>query len=405
MQSGGAKNIIYVAAGASPYVEQVTLAAGITIQGGWVYAGAGQWSRPCNPLASATTVQAPAGADRVVIASYSGASTLDTLAVANVTVAASGTGSSPGQTLYGIFASNSQAGQTTLALSNVDIQVAAGGAGGTGAQGMAGNPAALGSSGCAPGSGASPGPGALGSASGAGSYDVNGYHPQSGGTGTQPADGQDGTAAPAITGANCISAYFGSGLVAGIYNTDVNCGQAPSACVMILTSKVQACGTIGSNGCGSGASHGGTGGTGGGGSIGVFVWNETVTIDGSAITPSTGGTGGSGGPGGTVSAGSPGAAGTPGPTVYSSCTATGPTCSPGGSTSNGAAGAKGGNGGTGGTGGQGGGASGGDSLCYAFGGAATVTPTNMMCTPGPGGAGGNAGLSDQGPAGLSQAHN
>src|ERR1019366_4665020 len=333
MQSGGPTHIVYVAGSASPYVEQVTLAAGITIQGGWVYTGAGQWSRPCNPSASATTIQAPPGADRVVIADYSGASTLDTLTVSNVTVAASGTASSPGQTLYGIFASNSQAGHTTLALHDVDIQVAAGGSGGTGTQGMAGSAAALASSGCATSGGTSPGPGALGSAATTGSYDVAGYHPQPGGTGTQGVSGQDGTAAPAITaGANCISAY--TGLVAGGYNTDVNCGAVPNACVNITSSKVLACGTVGSNGCGGGGSYGGSAGSGGGGSIGIFVWNETVTLDTAAVTTSKGGKGGNGGPGGAVPAGSPGAAGNPGPNVYSSCSVVGPsTCLPSGSPS------------------------------------------------------------------------
>ena len=79
---------------------------------------------PCALDATQVVISAPAGADRTVIASFNGTSTLDTLTIENENTATAGTATTPGQTLYGIFAANATSGQTNLVLTNVDVNVA-----------------------------------------------------------------------------------------------------------------------------------------------------------------------------------------------------------------------------------------------------------------------------------------
>ncbi len=66
--STGTKKIVYLANGT--YTEQVTLAAGVSIEGGWLDTG-GTWTRQCvaNPQ-SGVIIQAPAGVGTTVVANY-----------------------------------------------------------------------------------------------------------------------------------------------------------------------------------------------------------------------------------------------------------------------------------------------------------------------------------------------
>jgi hypothetical protein len=381
-QSGGTKNIVYVAKGTTPYAEQVTLPAGVTIQGGWTYEGGGSWARTCPFDPSQTVIQAPAGADRVVIVSYaSGSSTLDTLTIRNPTAA--GTGVS----LYGVFASSAQATGGALTLENVAVSVAAGGPGGTGGQGVDGGPPPAT---CAVGVTMQPGsPGAAGNGASVGTYDVNGFHPSTGSTASPGGPGSNGTAGPACGQTGGPGEMQAWQVVTNHYSSDSNCcGTTCSTCPGNATAF---CGGQGTPGCGSTGSAGGAGGTGGGASIGVFVWNETVTLDGtSSITTSAGGQGGPGGPGGPVYQGSQGAPGAQSTQVFSTaCTPmAGPVCIQSYQPLDG--GSPGGPGYSGGIGGQGGGGAGGDSICIVSHQGSSVT-TTASCTHGAGGTPGAGG--------------
>jgi hypothetical protein len=377
--SQGTKSVVYLANGT--YTETVTLPAGIIIQGGWLDTG-GTWTHQCvaNPQSGAV-IQAPANADRTIVASYNGSATLDTLTIQNIATAAAG------QSLYGVFATGTT---TQLLLKNVDIQVAGGGSGNNGVQGTSG---AGGAASCAPTSdGAKGAPGTAGSGAAAGTYSASGYSPNTGGTGTAGASGDNGTAG---SPGSCESV--------------MSCGDdGLGNCV---TSSTMNCGIIGGTGCPGGGSGPGTPGSGGGSSIGVFDWGAVVTIAGSTIAPGSGGNGGQGGAGGTPGSGSQGPTGTAGKYATSchvgptncaltcTCHCIGPALTTGGA---GGAGSFGGNGGTGGTGGGG---SAGDSYCWYQGGGGTVNAANPMCTPGQAGQGGNAGQSSAGANGSAGSHN
>jgi hypothetical protein len=400
--SVGTKNVIYVAGSSTPYAEPapITLPAGVTIQGGWEDVG-GQWSHPCPPNASRVVIEAPAGSKYVISASYNGSSTIDSLTITNNTIA------TPGESLYGIFEANAQASQTTLTVTNVVINVAAGG---SGIPGTAGDAGAAPAPSCSPGNGINAGMnGSNGSTptTPPAGYGLGGYAPAGGGIGGNSGDGQPGAAAPGIGadgGPQCITNAYPSsnttdltccgnygGFVLG--GGCVNCTGSPTA---------QLCGGVGTNGCGSGGSKPGSGGGGGGASIGVYAWNVTVNLQ-ATINTGAGGTGGAGGPGGSVSTGSLAVAGASDAYVTACNTVTSGTKAECQATSTGgplAGGAKGQNGGTGGQGGQGGGGTGGDSYCYYAGGGANVT-ANVTCTPGTAGSGG----SPNGPTGASGTHN
>lgn len=378
---GNGKNVVYVAQ--STYVEQVTVPSGVTIQGGWVYMGAGQWSHPCAQDPSQTVIQAPAASTRAVIVSFSsGSSTLDTLTISNPNTAASG------QSLYGVFAANAQAGQPSLTLTNVDVAVNAGGAGSPGGQGGQGNaPPPT----CLSGDGADGGAGSAGTGALNGTYSAAGFQPAQGGQGNSGSPGDNGTAAPPKP---CVDTYTGSN------TTNPNCCDIANVgcgvCTGTQTNPI--CSSQGTNGCGSSGSPGGMGGGGGGASIGIFVWNEVVVLDDVNITTAMGGQGGQGGPAQSAAPGSAGASGAQSTQAYFSacvtsgcpnnciCKANPPLYVPGGG--------PGGTGGTGGTGGQGGGGAGGDSLCYYESPAGAVTASGGNCTtppnPAPGGNGGAA---------------
>jgi hypothetical protein len=391
------KGYVFLAEGT--YQEQVTLPAGITLQGGWVYA-AGQWSRACTPDASLTVIQAPAGSDRVVGVSYSaGNATLDTLKISNPSTAAAGT------SLYGVFASNSQTTKPGLTLTNVIVSVAAGGSAGNGTQGLSGTAPPMSCLGSNPGGGAGvdggPGPAAV-----QGTYGPNGFVPQAGGVGQNGTDGENGLPAPGqggVNGPTCLTVWSAGGK----NDTVQSCCTVSSMCGLCSGTGMPLCGTSGTSGCGSSGAKGGAGGPGGGASVGVFSYNFALTLDQVTVNTGNGGTGGNGGPGGGTVTASIGLPGQPSASAYMGCNLNCGTvcaCIASGSTTQGDAGAAGGNGGTGGTGGQGGGGAGGDSLCYATAGTtAMVSGTPVTCNAGMAGAGGN--LANLGATGRQGLHN
>jgi hypothetical protein len=374
--SSGTKNIIYLSNGT--YTEQVTLPAGVTIQGGWFDSG-GSWTHLCNANAqTGAVIQAPAGGSSwTVTASFAsvGSSTLDTLTIQSVATAL------PGQSLYGIIATGSA---TTLTLNNVDINVAAGGAGAAGTGGASGAAATAACTG-SPQSGLPGNPGSAGTGAPSGTYSASGYTPSTGQNG-----GVVTAAAPGQCGSPPGPAQAGGPLDNPCTNPDsTGCEDDPT---YTCTSKAGTCGAGGAPG------GPGTGGVGGGSSIGVFVWGAKVTITGSAVGTGNGGAGGTGGTGGTGGAGYQGPNGAN--SMYAtSCTTT--SCHKVGTDEvclcTGAAntvcalGGAGTTGGAGGNGGNGGGGNGGDSYCWYAGGAGSVTATPSECSAGSGGAGGTGG--------------
>jgi hypothetical protein len=403
----GGKNIIYVAEGT--YTDQVTLPAGVTVQGNWLYMGAGQWSRQC-VFPAKTIIEAPAGSNRVITVNYSsGSSTLDSLTLTNATTA--GTGVSQ----YGIFASSSGTTAGALVLTDVSINVAAGGPGATGVQGGDGGPPVPP---CTPGGTLQNGtPGKAGGGAPAGGYGASGYSPSTGAAGTSGLPGSNGSNAPTCGetgGPDCVQAF---GLVNGDYTTASNCciqNGVGSTCVACTVALTPLSGGTGIAGCGSTGSGGGAPGTGGGASIGLFVWNESVTVNGSSITTVGGGAGGNGGPGGPVYPGSAGAPGAQSPQLVSSACSQqtvggNPVCVAAYKPLDG--GSPGGSGFSGGIGGQGGGGNGGDSYCWfvgvGSGGKVNADSfTSAHGQTGPGGLGGNqGGGTSQGTKGASLQHN
>jgi hypothetical protein len=338
---------VYVAAGL--YQEQLTLAAGVNVIGGWE---PGSWNRLCSQYATQVEILPTTNPSATVFANYSGTATLSTLEIGNID------STPPGTTVIGVEATGTS---TTLQRSYVAIALFGGGDGTTGVTGDAG-PAAPGS--CTPGDGgaAAPAPGGKGIGADAGWFGPTGYVATTGAPGGSGATGEDGTSGKAGTCIECVNC---SGLAV--------CGASDAGVV---------CGAEGSPGCGGGGGFGGAGGTSGGSSIALFAWDATVTLTSCWLTSGPGGNGAYGGPGGGGAAGSPGTHG-------SGSTACGTTCPvslPCGSSDveaadGGAAGSAGASGATGGPGGDG---AGGDSYAVVQGGNAKVTgATNSLLLPGP----------------------
>jgi hypothetical protein len=391
-RGGSVKSFVYL--GAGTYTEQVTLPAGVTLQGDWVDQS-GTWTRDCDkPMASSSVIRAPAGSTSTVVANYDGSSTLDTL-----TLESMGSGDVvASQSIYGVFASGAS---TQLTLHDIHIALVGGGAGTAGGAGTDGTSGAA-AGGCDVGSGGAGAAGATGRP-GAGSYQSSGYVPGAAADGTAGSAGSNGTApARAPTCANAADACA----------PEPQAKSSNLACACGLT--LASCGTAGRVGCGGGGSTGGKGGTGGGASIGVFDWDALVSMTNGTIAPGNGGAGGSGGLPGNPGAGTPGAAGNDPPLAAGMGVCTGVATGTGPSSCAlctrgflvGQAGGAGGVGGGGGQGGRGGGGAGGDSYCVFQGGSGVVRvdPT-VTCTPGSGGAGGNQGVAGQGAWGASGLHN
>jgi hypothetical protein len=370
-----ARSIVYVSAGL--YTEKLTLPAGITVQGGWQWAGDGSstWSFDCTSASpeSIVTVQAQSTDNMTVVATgNNGSSTLSTLTVLSKPPA----DVNPGESLYGIFATGAN---TVLTLTDVVVTVQAGGAGPPGTMGTAGT-APPGT--CSSGDGVSPGmPGSVGTAGMAASVSSTGFATHTGGTGGNGTPGDNGTAGSAATSVSYPA-----------------CVHAPPACA---SGQSMCTGTPGVNGCGGGGGVGGTGGTGGGSSVAIFAYDATVTVTAGVLQAGNGGSGGAGGGGSSGVAGSQGATGQQTICANSMC-ASASSCTPTGSTTPAPGGAAGGTGGQGSNGGSGGGGSGGDSYPVLTGGMATSRLTLSSATPpllvagNPGAGGGN------GPAGTAQ---
>jgi hypothetical protein len=142
-----------------------------------------------------------------------------------------------------------------------------------------------------------------------------------------------------------------------------------------LTSGCSTCdqgGGGGSGGCGGLGGNAGEGGQGGGGSFGIFIGGGNATIADNDIQTGTGGKGGKGGNGGSGQAGGLGGSGG---TVVDDADGGGP----------------GGDGGAGGDASGGGGGGGGPTACVAHAATASVTVTHKICFTGSGGDPGTGG--------------
>jgi hypothetical protein len=348
--------------GGSPgvYQESIIVDAPLTIEGGWSDIG-GKWTPICDSTTS-TAVTIQGTTNTTVTASFAGTATLRDIRVTSKPAA------NPGESLYGIFVLGAT---TKVTLDQVVVNIAAGGAGTDGMDGMAGANANDG--GCAPGSGANGGAGAAGTGGGAGTFTSNGFIATNGGTGTNGGAGQNGTV----------------GGMGQCQNCDIFAGSCPNSCGF---GTKMTCGQTGLSGCGGGSGGAGTFGTGGGASLALFIWDAQVTVFGGSFTTSSGGKGGNGGngaDGGTATNGAAGsqtfcATGLSNPTCFmNSCTGTLV------SSINLTGGTAGGNGGVGGVGGHGGGGGGGWSYAIVAGGDGGVAlnggPMLMHGTGGPGG--------------------
>ncbi len=345
-----AHSTVYIARGT--YVESISLADGITLEGGWDTASL-TWIPVCDTTkVSAVKITMPS-ATNVVVAIGGGTAGLRYVSVIGKASAQAS------ESVYGIFATNA-----TLTLDTISVSV---NAGGDGASGIVGDAGAQGAIDCDAGdaaAGAASGNVGVGASEGA--FGATGYTPQSGGPGA--ADGSTGTPGTCTINSSCIT----------------TCYTCLSICVNALA------------GCGGEPGFGGSGGLGGGSSVAVYGWNANIKVIGGAIASGNGGAGGAGGGGGA--GGSGGAGGVKDAVCNSFCNDAG--CATVGDTSP----QIGGTGGTGASGGQGGGGAGGSSFALFNGGdAGTVTLTNAPALtfgqPGAGGvvngASGNA--SGQGP--------
>jgi hypothetical protein len=391
------KTILYLDQGT--YTEVVALAANVTIHGAWTDS-AGSWTN-CNGTNATSIIAAPAGQMSAVTTTSAGTWTLDTLTVENNTTA------SAGQSLYGVFAN---AGSLTL--DNVSVSVAGGGAAAASvAQGATGSAPPVSCTAATSNAGANGSPaGAPGVGASQGTYALGGFTAASGTPGQQGNPGTNG--GPGAASTNCSSNSCAYPPQAAGCNGAFCCTHSTTntaACEVTTSCGGSYCGQPGGVGCGAGGGGPGGGGNGGGASVGVFVGNVAVALEGSvAMQTGAGGAGGSGGLGGNPATGSTGATGASTPAVQScSKASTGGSnyaCAVGTSTALlGGAGSTGGNGSAG---GAGGGGAGGDSLCYALFGTGQVTGATPTCTPKSGGLGGNQGGGAlQGAAGRSAVHN
>jgi hypothetical protein len=344
------RTTVYVSAG--KYVEEVKPVAGVTVQGGWHASGA-TWSFDCSDAPdSVVKVQAPASSNTTVLANaINGAATFSTMTVLSMATSSV----QPGQSIYGVFATGSN---TQLTLTDVVVNVVAGGGGQTGGMGSTGSSPP---SSCSSGDGQSnTTAGAQGGGASAGTFSSSGFTPSSGNTGSSGNAGDNGTGAPSPTPTS--------------YST---CSTEILSCNMNAASSCT--GTAGKNGCSGGGGGGGAGGGGGGSSVALFIDAAQVTVAAGSLTAGNGGNGGAGGSGGQGAGGSAGAAGSSTQCTPSSCNFL--QCNQG-SKVTGAAGGAGGTGGHGSTGGQGGGGAGGDSYAVMSGGGGTVTLTTTTLVAG-----------------------
>ena len=354
---------VYVSRGT--YVERLTLAAGIEVIGGWdVPAASTNWRRACITPQEIVILRAPAGQSMTVEARDLGGEAGLSLLRIESKLAAQVTS---GESLYGVVAVGST---TTLMMTNVQIDVGAGGPGVSTAKGGNG-PAAVGT--CPAGTGLAGTAGAQGSGAAIGGFDISGYQP------AVAASGVLGTA-----GANGVAGTAGTCVTCG------TCGAFPT-CDFIPDPGPQTCGKTGASGCGGGPGVPGAAATGGGTSIGVYAWDAAITITGGKIKSGDGGNGGNGGGGGNGGAATAGVAGAPAAPCVTACAAdaAGLVCTM--TKAAGLGGAAGGAGGLGGAGGTGGGGGGGSSFAIYQGSVGVVNPSGTTLVHGKAGTGGGVG--------------
>jgi hypothetical protein len=347
------KSIVYVARGT--YQESIVLYPGLRLEGGWDVLDNGtsnSWVQACSAASSAVVIQPQTQNVTVAAVDLGGSVTVATLTIASKPMAANG------ESLYGLFA---RGASTTLTLTNVNVTVAAGGDGTTGADGPPGD---AGGSGCAAEDAAAGVVGSLGLGADAGVFDPDGWEPQGGTPGSVGTGGAGG--ATGSTGA-CSAC--------GSCQNFLGCS--------FKTNGTNSCGASGLPGCGGDPGSAGNPGGGAGSSIGVYVWDATVMLEGSSIQVARGGNGGSGGSGGLGGAGGGGVVGEAGAACSTSCNG---SCNP--VSGNGPGGAAGGSGGNGGQGGAGGGGAGGCSYATFQGGTGSVLATMTTLAHGEAGLGG-----------------
>jgi hypothetical protein len=308
---------VYV--GTGTYSESVTLASGLTVQGGFT----STWD-PTD--GGAATIIQGMRSPTVQLSGVTAATTLSTVTVWGKETA------DLGESLYGIFATGDADGGT-FTLDNVIVSVADAGAGAAGASPGAATPAAAS---CAAGNGADGGSGSTGGTS-AGAFGASGYTPGNGGPGTAAAAGQNGSPGQS----NC---------------TTDDCVHGCQSLICGVSTFAPACAGGGAPGCGGGAGQGGGGGGGGGSSVGVFVWGAVVVLSHGSVQAGNGGDGAPGTAGSQGAAGSAGAAGASTSCVTGTSNCIG-SCVETSESATGGAGTAGGNGGLGGTGGGGSGGS------------------------------------------------
>ena len=352
---------VYVLRGT--YVERVALAAGVEVIGGWdVPAGSTKWRRTCVTPGEIVVLRAPPAQNVTVEARDLGGEATLSLVRVESKVAAQVTA---GESLYGVVAVGSG---TTLVMNDVHVEVGAAGAGTSPPKAATGAAGALS---CSAGAG---GPGAAGTAgAGApfGAFDSTGYTPAS------SAAGNLGTA-----GNNGLPGGAGACITCGTCDTFLN------GCAF-LPDPVQTCGKDGQPGCAGGPGAVGAAATGGGSSIGVYVWNATVTVNGGTIKSGDAGSGGASGAGGNGGAPSAPAAGAASDACVTACALGAAACIQ--TTAKAAGGVAGGAAGLGGAGGNGGGGGGGSSFALYSGGVGIVNQSGPTLGHGKAGAGGGVG--------------
>lgn len=263
-------DVFYLAQGT--YAESMSLGFPATFYGGWT-PSSGAWTRPCQSLATTTTIASPGAIG--LSAQFSGTAELESLQIRT-----KGRDGNDGSSRYGIFATGSA---TRLELR--DLVVAPGNAN-HGAAGVAGQDGSPAPSSCEAGGGADGAPATVPPSTSPGVFTQSGFMPGDGANGGNGNSGQNGADGVDVTEicdfcTNCIGAAGGE-----------RTAQA------------------GANGCGGGRGTAGSGGSGGGASVGVFVALANVYFgDSVSIFVGSGGDGAGGGDGGDGAAGSNGAAG------------------------------------------------------------------------------------------------
>jgi hypothetical protein len=351
-------NHVYVAPGT--YAESLSLATGVTIEGGWDVAGS-TWSLNCT--AGNAALVTVAATSNVGLHATAGATTLRLLTMNSKAAAVAG------ETLIGVIASTG----TIVILQDVGLNIAAGGAGATGAAG----PAVVddGTRVCSTGETGDDGANGAPGAATPGTMTGAGFTPGDGADGEQGAAGKAGTAAP------FPPAKFAQ-----------SCGTVGSSCAL---GSFQLPLTQGNPGCGGFGGHGGYHGAGGGSSVGAIADGGIVQFLRGSVTTGDGGKGGDGGAGAAGEPHIPGKQGDEIPVseyLGGSCSAM--PCSGANSLVAVPGGPPGGSGGKGGDGGSGGGGAGGWSISYVKVGNVLVSGTTF----GQGAAG--AGGAPNGLAGL-----